>query len=79
MILDAEGLKRGNRIVASSTEEKIYETLGHQQVAEIMRDATAELTDGFHLLRNRELFLGLSQKSCSMHTLRNVASNLGKA
>jgi DNA polymerase beta thumb len=32
MILDADGFKRGNRIVASSTEEKIYEALGLQYV-----------------------------------------------
>jgi DNA polymerase (family 10) len=43
MILDAEGLKRGNRIVASSTEEKIYETLGLQYVEPELREGRGEL------------------------------------
>ena len=51
----------------------------HHQVVEIVGDAAAELTDGFHALRGGELLLRLAQRPLCLHALRHVARDLGEA
>ena len=43
MLLDRNGIKRGNRVVAASTEDKIYEALGLQFVEPELREGRGEL------------------------------------
>ena len=51
----------------------------HQEIVEVVSDATAQLSDGFHLLRCRQLLLGLLQQFLRLMAIRDVASHLSKA
>src|SRR5689334_18700257 len=51
----------------------------HQKIVEVVRDAAAELADRLHLLRCRELLLGLAQRLLRLVPLGDVARDLREA
>src|SRR5262249_3968130 len=51
----------------------------HQQIVEIVRDATGQFSDRFHFLRHGKLFTRFDQLLLRVAPLRCVADNAGEA
>jgi hypothetical protein len=51
----------------------------HQQIAEVVRNTTAELSDRLHPLAQCKLLLRLLQRALGFHPFGNVARDLGEA
>src|SRR4249920_2946029 len=50
----------------------------HEQIVEIMRDASRELTQGFHLLRLSQLLPGLVERDLRLTLGSDIARYLGE-
>src|SRR5262245_37281319 len=74
-------LKRTNILLVGRPAQKRLRLTAydHQQVVEVVRDAAGQLTEGFHFLRLRELFVGAFERFLRIALFRDVPRDLGKA